>query len=65
MNTQDKEHVTPLHFASYRQNLESARVLLDYDADVNARDNWGHGETIRRLKLLSPRSAKTAPPAIR
>lgn len=39
VNTQNKDHVTPLHLASYRQKLESVRMLLNLGANVNAEDS--------------------------
>lgn len=41
VNTRDKNHLTPLHYASYDQHLESVRVLLDYGANVNVEDSSG------------------------
>ncbi|VDI31626.1 Hypothetical predicted protein [Mytilus galloprovincialis] len=39
VNTSDIYGSTPLHFAAYHNNEEQIKILLKYDADVNARDN--------------------------
>jgi ankyrin repeat protein len=36
-----KDHVIPLHFASYRRHLELVRALLDHGANVHAEDVRG------------------------
>eukprot|EP01130_Rhizamoeba_saxonica_P007567 TRINITY_DN3058_c0_g1_i2.p1 TRINITY_DN3058_c0_g1~~TRINITY_DN3058_c0_g1_i2.p1 ORF type:complete len:138 (-),score=22.91 TRINITY_DN3058_c0_g1_i2:40-453(-) len=32
---------TPLHYASARGNIDAMEILIDYDADVNARNRLG------------------------
>ncbi|CAC5394682.1 unnamed protein product [Mytilus coruscus] len=39
VNTSDIYGSTPLHFAAYHNYEEQIKILLKYDADVNARDN--------------------------
>lgn len=41
VNTQDKNGRTPLHFATWEENADFARFLLNNHAAVDARDNWG------------------------
>ena len=39
VNSRDEDGATALHVASFMRDLEVARVLLSYDASVNAEDN--------------------------
>ncbi|KAH9061940.1 ankyrin repeat-containing domain protein [Lactarius vividus] len=41
LNMQQKDHDTPLHFACFRLQPEIARLLLDYGAKVNAKNDQG------------------------
>ena len=41
VDTRDNSHVTLLHLASYKLDLESVRVLLDLGANVNVRNDQG------------------------
>jgi palmitoyltransferase len=36
-----KEGFTALHYASYRGNVELAKLLLDLGADLNAKNSFG------------------------
>ncbi|XP_035233370.1 ankyrin repeat domain-containing protein 49-like [Stegodyphus dumicola] len=42
VNTRDNDEYTPLHRASYSNNVEVIKILLSYDADVSATtiDGW-------------------------
>jgi ankyrin len=53
VNTQDRHHQTPLHFASYRQHLESVWVLLNHRANVDAEDSQGQTPLHRVLEAPS------------
>jgi ankyrin repeat protein len=41
VNTQDKNGRTPLHFATWEENADFARFLLNNHATVDVRDKWG------------------------
>ncbi|MET8779048.1 ankyrin repeat domain-containing protein [Nocardia sp. NPDC004654] len=51
-NDRDNDGVTPLHGAAQYHGLDTARVLLDADAEVNAQDN--QGDTPLFYALRSP-----------
>ena len=53
VNTRDRHHHTPLHFASYRQHLESVWVLLNHRANVDAEDSQGQTPLHRVLEAPS------------
>ena len=40
VNTQDKDHNSPLHYASYSGKLEIALTLLNRGAKANAKNHW-------------------------
>jgi ankyrin repeat protein len=50
-------HQTPLHRAAFRMNLEAVKVLLEYNPDINLRDQ--HGDTPLHLILTK---ASPSPP---
>ncbi|KAN0124613.1 Ankyrin repeat-containing domain protein [Lactarius tabidus] len=54
INTQDEDNATPLHLASYCDNLEIVRVLLDCGANVNAKNAFG----LTPLHMMSHGSAQ-------
>ena len=54
-NAQEKHHVTPLHLASYCQQLESVQVLLNHGANVNAEDSH-HRTPLHRVLECTPLS---------
>ena len=41
VNAQDKDHLTPLHWASRRRRLKDIRLLLDHNANIDAEDKKG------------------------
>ncbi len=41
VDVKDNNGRTPLHFATWEENADFARFLLDHHADVNARNKWG------------------------
>ena len=53
VNSQKKDHETPLHLASCRRQLEWVRFLLDYGADVHAKNSGGQTPLHQMLKLVS------------
>ena len=53
VNTRDRHHHTPLHFASYRQHLESVWVLLNHRANIDAEDSQGQTPLHRVLEAPS------------
>ena len=57
MNAEQKDHETPLHFASFRGKLEIARLLLDYGAKMNAKN--AQGETPLHLVSRGEYNAPT------
>ena len=54
VNTQDKDHLTPLHLASYHRRLESVQLLLDLGANVNAKHDSGQ-TSLHGAFFISPK----------
>jgi ankyrin repeat protein len=65
VNAKDSDGRTPLHWASYFNAIETAKLLIENGADVKAKDNWGqtplhlasYSNYIELAKLLIERGA--------
>ena len=63
VNSQDKDHLTPLHLACYNGKLEIVRALLSHGASVNAKGILG--QTALHLVLDGNRSSRDAVSVVR
>ena len=63
VNSQDKDHLTPLHLACYNGKLEIVRALISHGASVNAKGALG--QTALHLVLDGNRSSRDAVGVVR
>lgn len=54
VNFQDSVGYSSLHFASRDHNLELMMLLIDYDTDIELRDDWGNTSLSNAVYYRTP-----------